>query len=169
MKVYGLALPLCLALLSIPTYSEAQTTAFSNNVSSDQFRQLLENEFFKTGNSFFDQGKYEDAIIYYDRALQINPTDLKVLYNKALSLESLGKYDKAIGYYDAVLTINPNDIDALNNKGLSLESLGKHDEAITYYDKVLAVNPINTDALYNKALALDSLGKHYEAISYYKQ
>src|SRR2546425_3642619 len=115
MKVDGLVLLLCLALLFIPTYSEAQTTVPSNIVSFEQYRQLLEKEFFKTGNTFFDKGKYEDAITYYDRALQINSTDTTVLYNKALSLESLRKYDDAIGYYDAVLAINPNDTDTLNN------------------------------------------------------
>src|SRR2546426_3203736 len=168
MKAYGLVL-LCVFLLCIPTYSEAQTTRPSNIVSSEQYNQLLEKEFFKTGNTFFDQNKYENAITFYDRALKINSTDTNVVYNKALALESLGKYDEAIRYYDMVLVINPNDTDTLNNKGLSLESLGKHYDAITYYDKVLAINSNDTNALYNKGVSLDSLGKHDQAISYYKQ
>jgi len=168
MKVHGLLL-LCLSLLFIPEYSEAQTAILSNSTSPEQYRQLLEKEFFKTGNTFFDQGKYEDAITYYNKALNIDSTYVDALYNKGLALENLGKYDEAITYYDKVLAINPNDTDTLNNKGLALDKLGKHDEAITYYDKLLAINPTDADALYNKGISLDSLGKHDQAISYYKE
>jgi len=168
MKLYGLVL-LCLFLLFIPTYSQAQTTVPTNSTSSEQYRQLLEKQFFKTGNSLFDQGNYTDAITYYDRALQINSTDINVLYNKALALDNLDRLGEAITYYDKVLAISPRDTDSLNNKGLVLDKLGKHDEAITYYDKVLAINPSDTDALYNKGVSLDDLNKHDQAISYYRR
>jgi len=168
MRAYGLVfLLLSLSLPLIPEYSETQTAGTSNNTSSEQSNQLLEKQFFKTGNTLFDQRKYTDAITYYDKALQINSTDINVLYNKALALDNLGRLNEAITYYDKVLAIKPDDIDTLNNKGLALDSLGKHNEAITYYDKILDINPNDTDALYNKGLALDSLGKHDEAISYY--
>src|SRR5438445_1391800 len=169
MNVYGLVLLSCLALLFIPAYSAAQTAVPSNSTSPEQYRQLLEKQFFKTGNNLFDKGNYTDAISYYDKALQINSTDINALYNKALALDNLGRLDEAITYYDKVLAISPNDIDTLNNKALAVDSQGKHDQAIIYYDRILAINPTDTDALYNKGLALDSLGKHDEAISYYKQ
>jgi len=169
MKLYG-SLPLmCLSLIFIPTYIEAQATQSSTNASSEQYSQLLEKQFFKTGNDLFDQGNYENAIKYYDKALEINSTDINVLYNKALALDSLGRHDEAVSYYDKVLAIKPNDTDSLNNKGLDLDVLGKHDEAISYYDKVLSINPTDADALYNKGLALDNLGKHDQAILFYKQ
>src|SRR5438445_5538727 len=167
--LYGVVIALCMSLLFIPIYSEAQTKASTNNTAPEQYRQILEKQFFKTGNNLFDQGNYTDAISYYDKALQINSTDINVLYNKALELDNLGKHEEAITYYDKVLAINPSDTDTLNNKGLELDSLGKHDQAISYYDRVLAINPTDTDALYNKGLALDSLGKHDQAISYYKE
>jgi len=169
MKLYGLIPLLCLSLIFIPTYVEAQTTQSSTNASSEQYSQLLEKQFFKTGNSLFDQGNYTDAIANYDKALEINSTDINVLYNKALALDSLGRHDEAVSYYDKVLAIKPNDTDSLNNKGLDLDVLGKHDEAISYYDKVLLINPTDADALYNKGLALDNLGKHDQAILFYKQ
>ena len=173
MKVYGLILLLCLTLLFIPWHAKAQTelsaneTASSNGIASEEDRQLLEKQFFKTGNDLFHQGKYTDAITYYDKALELNSTDANVLYNKALALENLGRVNEAITYYDKVLAINPNHTYSLNNKGLALDGLGKHDEAITYYDKILAINPYDADALYNKGLALEELGKKSEAASYY--
>src|SRR5438309_9567624 len=143
-RMYGLVLLLCLSLLFIPLYSEAQTAGSSNSTSSEQYRQFLEKQFFKSGNALFDKGNYTDAITYYDSALQINSTDINALYNKALALDNLDRLDEAITYYDKVLAINPNDTDTLNNKGLVLDKLGKHVDAITYYDKVLAINPTDT-------------------------
>ena len=191
MKVYGLVILLCLSLLFIPTYSEAQTTVPSNETLSNQTipsnetlsthtthsnktlaqqdRQLLENQFFKSGNALFDQGNYTAAITFYDKALTLNSTDIGVLYNKALALDNLGRSNEAITYYDKVLAINPNDIDSLNNKGLVLDKLGEHDKAITYYDKVLAINPEDADALYNKGLALEEFGKKNSTMLYYKK
>ena len=187
MKVYGLILLLCLTLVFISLHAEAQTAlssnetmpsdenltsdkiASSNGTVSEQYRQLLERQFFKTGNDLFHQGNYTDAMTYYDKALYLNSTDINVLYNKALVLDNLGRVDEAITYYDKVLAINPNETNSLNNKGLALDGLGKHDEAITYYDKILAINPSDADALYNKGLALEELGKKSDAASYYKK
>ncbi len=187
MQVCGLILLSCLTFVFIPWYAEAQTALSSNetitsseNLTSDkipssngtvpaQDRQLLEQQFFNTGNDLFHQGNYTDAITYYDKALELNSTDTNVLYNKALALDNLGRVNEAITYYDKVLAISPNDTYSLNNKGLALDNLGKHDEAITYYDKILAINPNDADALYNKGLALEELGKKSEATSYYRK
>ena len=131
MRVYGLVLLLlCLSLPLIPQSSEAQTAGTSNNTSSEQSNQLLEKQFFKTGNTLFDQRKYTDAITYYDKALQINSTDINVLYNKALALDSLGKHDEAISYYDKVLEIDPADIAALNKKNLTFNNVNKNEMSV---------------------------------------
>src|SRR2546426_7681378 len=53
------------------TSSQSNTTGASNGTSSEQYRKLLEKQYFKTGNSLFDKGNYTDAISYYDKALQI--------------------------------------------------------------------------------------------------
>ncbi len=141
----------------------------SNAILSESERQLLEQQFFKIGNTLFDQGNYTGAITYYDKALEINSTDINVLYNKALSLDNLGRLEEAITYYTKVLAIKPNDTDTLSNTGLAYANLGKHEQAITYYDRVLAVNPEDTDALYNKGLSLDALGQKDNATLYYKK
>jgi len=152
---------------TVTVTSSSNNTSLANPTISEQDRQLLEKQFFRTGNTLFYQGNYTGAITFYDKALEINSTDINVLYNKALSLDYLGRLDEAITYYTKVLSIKPDDTDTLTNLGLALDSLGKHAQAITYYDKVLAINPNNTDALYNKGLALEGLGLKNNATLYY--
>jgi tetratricopeptide (TPR) repeat protein len=149
-------------------YSDAQvlTNNFKSNATT---LSGLSQDFYKHANGLFDQGQYQDAIFYYDKALSINSTQINALYNKALALDRLGRVDEAILSYSQVLAITPNDTDTLNNEGLDLAIVGKYNESISYFNKILAINPIDTDALYNKALALDSLGRHGEAKSYYEE
>ena len=67
--------------------------------------------------------RYDEAIQYFDKALQIDPNDTVALNNKGDALYQLGKYDEAIQNYDKALQIDPNDTVALNNKGNALSTL----------------------------------------------
>src|SRR5438552_7123023 len=85
---------------TVTATSSSNNTSLANPTISEQDRQLLEQEFFRTGNTLFDQGNYTGAVSFYDKALAINSTDINVLYNKALSLDYLGRLDEAITYYE---------------------------------------------------------------------
>ncbi len=52
------------------------------------------------GNVLVDQGKYDEAIKAYDRAIEINPQLAEVWNNKGLALYHQGKYSEAIQAYD---------------------------------------------------------------------
>jgi tetratricopeptide (TPR) repeat protein len=73
--------------------------------------------------SLYLEGKYEEAITWIDKALEIDPGNAQVLNSKTL---------------------------ALYNKGLTLDNIGNHEEAITWYDKALEIDPVNIDILNNK-------------------
>src|SRR5215212_1797923 len=117
----------------------------------------------------YEQGMYEEAIVYFDRALAIDPNDIDALINKGIALDGLRRYQEAILYYDSALAIDPNDIDALINKGADLYNLGRHEEAIGYFDRALAIDPNNASALYNKGNSLAGLKNCVEAIRYYDE
>jgi tetratricopeptide (TPR) repeat protein len=117
------------------------------------------------GDSLFNQGKYEEAIAYFDKVLALDPNDRDMLYYKGISLEGLGKHEEAIAYFDKVLALDQNDTDTLTYKGISLESLGKHEEAITYFDKVLALDPNNVNTLRWKEYTLHNTGKYDDSVT----
>lgn len=87
------------------------------------------------GGTLYSQGKYDEAIECYDKAIEVDPNSTVVWYNKGLALNSLGKYEQAIACYDRVIEIDPQDSDAWNNKGLALDSLNKTEEAKKCYEK----------------------------------
>ena len=69
---------------------------------------------------YINLGKYDEAIQYYDKALQVDPNYTDALNNKGDALYDLDKYDEAIQIFDKALQIDPNDTDALNSKGDAL-------------------------------------------------
>ncbi len=65
-------------------------------------------------------GNNTGAILYYDKALAIDPHYVLALANKGAVLGNLGNYTGAILYYDKALAINPKYEDVLYNKGNDL-------------------------------------------------
>jgi tetratricopeptide (TPR) repeat protein len=50
-----------------------------------------EKDLFFRGNNAYQQGRYEEAIEYFDRVLAIDPDHWDALNNKALALDRLGR------------------------------------------------------------------------------
>ena len=66
-----------------------------------------------------ERGDHQGAIADYDRALQLNPADLDVYYNRGVSRAALKDFQGAISDYNAVLRMDPHSGDALFNRGMA--------------------------------------------------
>lgn len=121
-------------------------------------------ELLNEGASLSSLGMDNEAIGYFDRALDINPRYDKAWFNKGASLFSLGRNDEAIICNDKALKINPRLAEAWSNKGVSLLAAGRKNEALKCFDRALKIKPGYDDALINRGLALNSLGKYDRAL-----
>ena len=106
------------------------------------------------GITFKSQGRYNEAIQCYDRALEIDPEKAIAWTSKGLALDDLGRYDEAIQCYDHALEIDPKDTGTWNYKGLAIMNLDRYDEAIQCYDRALEIDPEYTFAKGNRDDAL---------------
>jgi len=121
-------------------------------------------EFLEKADEFLEEENYDEAILFYDKTLAIDSSDIDAINGKALALYNIENYQEAITYYEQILVIDSSDIDALNGKALALYNIENYEEAITYYDIVLEIDSTDDDALFGKALALEGLGREEEAI-----
>ena len=66
-------------------------------------------DWFSEGISLSNQMKYEEAIIAFDKAIEIDPNLIDAWFNKGNILCKLGKYEDAFKAYNKVKEINPKD------------------------------------------------------------
>lgn len=79
-------------------------------------------------NKYYDAGRYEDAIRYYQKALILDPRNISVLTDLGTAHFYAGRPDEAIGLYNRSLEIDSRHVQSLHN--LVIVNLqGKRDSA----------------------------------------
>jgi tetratricopeptide (TPR) repeat protein len=121
-------------------------------------------DYYKKGIEFAKSGKNEEAIKYFDKALELNPHFVQAWNYKGNVYSDLGKYEEAIKCYDKALGIKPDYHGTWFNKGFSLFKLEKHQDAIKCFDKVLELKPDLQEALYYRGCAYSSMKKKIEML-----
>ena len=123
------------------------------------------NSILDEANRLFLQGKFQQAVRYYDKILNENPKHLSSLNNKGYALSKLKDFDGAIKCYDAALAISPGDTSVLVNKISSFRKRGTlNEEALSICDAILSNNPRYNIALYHKERILFSMGSFKESV-----
>ena len=120
----------------------------------------------KKGLDLQRQGRHEEAVRYFDKAIRSEPGNTEIVYDRAVSLQMDSKFEEAIKSYDAVLRSDPDNFAALVNKGLCLAnpSVSHQEEALLCFEDALRVQPRDPGVLSLRGYTLDSLGRYREAI-----
>ena len=92
------------------------------------------------------QGKYDDALMYYQKSEYLNPSNINTRLNVGTLYQQKGDYKTAIKAYDSILIVEPNNVNANLYKAQANESLGLTKEALEGYKKVLSLDPANNEA-----------------------
>jgi type IV pilus biogenesis/stability protein PilW len=112
---------------------------------------------YKIGRSYYNESKFQQAYIEFQKALEINPKDTEVLNGIGIiQLVQFEDSEKAIEYFKRALKVDKDFSEAWNNLGVAYERTGKIDEAIAAYEKAVA-NPMYK----NPEKAYNSLGRIY--------
>lgn len=115
------------------------------------------------------------AIKYYNKELELHPTNVNLYYCKGAALYENRDFNLALECFNKGLELDsgPKDfrnskyLKAMNYKGCTLLELGKIEPAIDVFNNALALNPEFIDTWINKGCALRELGKDTSAIECY--
>ena len=64
------------------------------------------------GNSLLNEGKFEDALGFFEQALLLDQKNPELWNYKGVTLRSIGRYDEAIECFNKSLEIDPRDKEA---------------------------------------------------------
>ena len=117
-----------------------------------------------------DQGKYDLAMVCFDRAIEIDSVFAVAWSNKGRILSQYKRFDEAIECYDkAIQVFRPkNFVSGLDNiwvnKGVAMGDAGKYSESLECFDKAIEINARNVLAWTVKGINLSILRRHDEAL-----
>ena len=81
------------------------------------------------------QGKHEEAIAFFERAIKLDPNYATARHNKGVSLHTLGRYREAIECFDQAISLMPGYASAWLNRGNALAAMGELDEAVACFEE----------------------------------
>jgi|GEM_PF-585412 len=148
--------------------------------------------FYKIAVVYDDWKRYEQAIEFYEKFLEIKRDSEDALYNIAtIYAQKLEEYEKGAEYYKKYLDIRPDDPDAFFHLGVCHEKSGESEDALLDYRKAIDlqseneiiiyenivlyalairnINPHDTENLYTLGIAYQELKDVDKAIQYYEK
>ncbi len=90
-----------------------------------------------SGDLYFDEGDYKQAIKEYRAGLQMMPDDVNLLNSLGVALAEINRHREAESCFSQVLQTEPQNYMALINKGMSCRLLGQSEEAIACFEQGL--------------------------------
>ncbi|MCP4049454.1 MAG: tetratricopeptide repeat protein, partial [bacterium] len=108
-------------------------------------------------------------IEFYSKAIELEPKDPMLYYERANSYYDLKNYDKAIEDYNKAIELKPECSNFYNDLGVCYEDLEQFEKAIGNYNKAIEINAEDKNAHFNKGYCYQTLGHYEMAIDSYNK
>jgi adenylate cyclase len=156
---------------------EAAIAEFAEAVRLDDQNPLL---YWHYGNVYYVQGDLEPAAELWEKAIEVDPENARIVQILPQIYVSMGResdarraYERALGVAERYLELNPADLSARLNRASGLMALGRREEAFEQAQSVIESGSQDQRILYNTAcfyslageveLALETLTKTVDA------
>jgi predicted O-linked N-acetylglucosamine transferase (SPINDLY family) len=121
------------------------------------------------GLSYAGQGRHQEAMECYRRALQLDANYPEANNNLGVVLREEGEPEAAAKYYQRALELRPNYGDAHNNLAIVLFDLGRYEQAEQHFRRALELRPGTPEIYNNLGATLRELGRDEDALQAYGQ
>lgn len=125
--------------------------------------------YFSKAVLFHKQGKMENAITMYKKALSYAPENPDALFNLASIYIKLSRYSEACNILLKLLSGNPADSMTALNIAIAEIGLGKNRDAISHLEKINGEErELQFRVAFHKGVALSRIGEQPEALDSYR-
>jgi tetratricopeptide (TPR) repeat protein len=116
---------------------------------------------------YTQQGKYQQSIDVYQKALKIYPDNVDILLLIGAQWKAMGNLPQARDTYQKAASLDVNRSDVHFNLGIVYNGLHQYPESIAAYEKSLQLDPANAEARYGLAISLDDSKRYPQAAEQY--
>ncbi len=109
---------------------------------------------------YIKEGKFDQAIAAYNKAIEIKITAADPYYNRGCLYVKLGDFDLAIKDFIKVIQMNPKFVQAYDNLGFVYAKQGQLKQAVSFFTKALEIDPHYAPAYYNRDVVYHRLKEH---------
>jgi cytochrome c-type biogenesis protein CcmH/NrfG len=95
----------------------------------------------KLGNSFYDMGRFDAAIEWYEKAVTLDPSDVDVMTDLGTSYLYTGNREAALDRFRKSLEVDENHPQTLQNIGVAYFSAGEYKDAVGVWERLIDVHP----------------------------
>jgi predicted O-linked N-acetylglucosamine transferase (SPINDLY family) len=120
-------------------------------------------------NALVEQGRAEDAIAGYRRALAAAPDFAAAYVNLGNVLGAAGRVAEAAACFRKALVLDPDLAEASYNLGTLLQAEARPQEAAACFERAIALRPRFAEAHYALGGLLRAAGRHADALRCYEQ
>ncbi len=118
---------------------------------------------FEQALSLHQEGKYEDAVIGYQKILEEDREHRPSLLNLGVIYYVKSSYDQALDNFQKALELDSTDVDALYNMGKTLQARKEFSRSLEFLKKAHEGNPQDTQTRKSLAMGYFELGCYEEA------
>ena len=111
------------------------------------------------------EGKYDEAISDYTKALEINPHDLESRYFRGMTYGQSGQHDHALADFTAILDKQPRDARAYYGRGAVRLEKDEFEDAIHDFTTAIEIDSRYVDAYLGRGFAFLRHEEYDRAIS----
>lgn len=115
------------------------------------------------------EGLPQDAILYLESALKIDPQSLKYLYTIGDIYYEQNYLDQGVRVFELIISIKPDDYNGYYNLAGFLHKQKKYEKSLLNYYKVLELHADNINAIYNIGAILIDTKNYQNAVQYFQK
>jgi len=93
------------------------------------------------GIAKLNQNKPEEALVSFEKAIQLDPKSATGYLGRANALNTMGRWERSLPDYNRAIDIDPTLANAFVNRGIAYAQLGAIKRAIADYEKALELDP----------------------------
>ena len=116
---------------------------------------------------FKHKGQFENSLIKLNKAIELNPKNIKAYHTRASIYSALGKCEEAIADYTTMLKYNSNNNKVYRYRGYLYLLLEEYNLAIEDFSKATTIRPTDFSSYIYKGKATRAIKDYEQAISCY--